>query len=52
MTEFTKYLITVLTSMKWQEPTKDKFPVYSKKPSSVYFEDIHYIWRNFKPKKI
>jgi|688.fasta_scaffold1431036_1 hypothetical protein len=42
-------LFSILKRNNWIEPTKKEFPSYrDKNPSKkVWFEDIHFIWRNY-----
>lgn len=56
MNNFTKKLINRLEVDNWKEPTKEKFLTYIEaskrlpRDSNIpYFEDIHYVWRNYNP---
>jgi len=51
-------LIEVLEERKWKEPTKEEYPTYLdvKKRGDIeeditYFEDIHAVWKAYRPIK-
>lgn len=60
MNNFREDLIEILKHNNWEEPTKEKYPIMSlrnvgKRTSrlgvkpTIWYEDIHYVWRNYKP---
>lgn len=54
MSEYFEYLIRVLEGNNWKEPSNDQYDTYiqahrSRRIGYIYFEDIHFAWRNYKP---
>lgn len=54
-------LITILKARDWKEPAKEEFLIQNPRnvarrthrlgylKPTVWYEDIHYVWRNYKP---
>jgi hypothetical protein len=60
MDNFREDLIKTLESTLWERPTEDKYPKMTLKnvakrttklglKTTIWFEDIHWVWRNYKP---
>lgn len=61
MNLFREELIKVLEKNNWEEPTKEKYLTMSLKnvarrthrlgylKTTIWYEDIHYVWCNYKP---
>jgi hypothetical protein len=56
MSEYAESIINWFNRNGWIEPTEDKYATYVmankmavNKSNSPYFEDMHYIYRNYKP---
>ena len=60
MINFRDDLISTLKANNWEEPTKEKYPIMSLRnvgrrtgrlglKTTIWYEDIHYVWRNYKP---
>ena len=60
MINFKDDLISTLKSNNWEEPTKEKYPIMSLRnvgrrtgrlglKTTIWYEDIYYVWRNYKP---
>lgn len=53
MDNFETKLIEILEERNWEKPTQSEFPSYldgyRKDKEKIYFEDIHFIWRKYKP---
>ena len=55
MNDFTIEIIKILKNSNWKEPTKEEYPTYIKASNMKnntlkFYEDMHYVWRNYKPK--
>jgi hypothetical protein len=54
MNEFETKLIEILESKDWKEPTKKEYPSYldyeaTTDKGTIFFEDIHFAWKLYKP---
>ena len=56
MNAYIKLCVNTLEANKYAEPTEKEYPTYLKAYKSrgrnaepPYFEDMHYVWRNYKP---